>query len=328
MIKVLLVDDSPGILKHHESGLKMHLDVQVFTACNGKEATAVLESSPIELVITDLSMPVMDGFALLAYLKRRHPNLPVIVATSIDKAKLDTSLFNQGSLPILKKPVEAALLASEVRRVLTELSLGHLEGVTLPSLLQLLQWERKSCSLLITSNERRGRLHFLSGELVDAFVFEGALEGETAAKTVLTWDNVDIEIERSHHNHKRLIQKDLTQLLIEVAQGRDEAQKAPPKLRQEPQSGELERVADAALLILDKLLSSPRIPVPAAPPLPGPDQSADAMQTALLTLLERVCLAEEALAEVMQAVAVLLEERQLESRLKQGTPENTGGTDS
>lgn len=318
MIKVLLVDDSPGILKHHESGLKTHLDAQVFTASNGKEAIAVLESCPIEIIISDLSMPVMDGFALLAYLKRRHPNLPVIIATSIDQSELNRGLFNQGSLPILKKPVAPAQLASAVEQVINELSLGHLEGITLPSLLQLLHWERKSCSLLISSQERKGRLHFLSGELVDAFLFENALEGEAAARAILTWDDVDVEIERSHHNHKRLIHKDITQLLIETAQEEDELSHPSVHRAKDTQNDELARVADAAILILDKLLSSPRIPVniESEPELP-----ADAMQTALVTLLERVCLAEEALAEVMQAVAVLLEERQTERRLTQRTSE-------
>ena len=318
MIKILLVDDSPGILKHHENGLKTHLDAQIFTAGNGKEAIAVLESCPVEIIISDLSMPVMDGFALLAYLKRRHPNLPVIVATSIDQSELDTSLFNQGSLPILKKPVEPTRLASEVQRVLTELSLGHLEGITLPSLLQLLHWERKSCSLFISSQGRKGRLHFLSGELVDAFLFENALDGEPAARTILAWDEVDVEIERSHHNHKRLIQKDLTQLLIEAAQGSDERRNEQVTGRVDSQTDELTRVADAAMLILDKLLSSPRVPTTVENEAELP---ADAMQTALVTLLERVCLAEEALAEVMQAVAVLLEERQTERRLSQSVSE-------
>ena len=315
MIKVLLVDDSPGILKHHENGLKSQLDVQVFTACNGKEAIAALESCPVEVIISDLSMPVMDGFALLAYLKRRHPNLPVIVATSIDQSQLDKGLFSQGSLPILKKPVEPARLAREVQGVLTELSLGHLAGITLPSLLQLLQWERKSCSLFITSKERRGRLHFLSGELVDAFLFENASEGEVAAKTILAWEDVDVEIERSHHNHKRQIGKELTQLLIEVAQGQDEQKQGVNPPSPAPQTDELARVADAAMLVLDKLLSSPRPPTTHSESVS--DLPADAMQTALITLLERVCLAEEALADVMQAVAVLLEERKNEQRLSQ-----------
>lgn len=50
-------------------------------AFNGKEAISILESKPVDLVILDLQMPVMDGFEFLAWLKEHeeYKNIPVIV---------------------------------------------------------------------------------------------------------------------------------------------------------------------------------------------------------------------------------------------------------
>jgi hypothetical protein len=94
-------------------------------------------------------------------------------------------------------------------------------------LLQLVQMERKSCALHVRSGDSQGRLHFLSGELVNAYSFELDAEGEAAARHLLALDDVTIEFERSLHNHVRTIQTPLTTLLLDVAKDIDERGRAP-----------------------------------------------------------------------------------------------------
>ena len=77
-MNILLVDDELSCLDCLSEGLKLvNPDYQVFTAENGKIAVNVLENHQIDLVVTDLNMPVMDGFELLAYTKSNFPHIPV-----------------------------------------------------------------------------------------------------------------------------------------------------------------------------------------------------------------------------------------------------------
>ena len=306
---ILVVDDSPGTLERHARGLETYMDAEVLTASDGQEAIETLETQNIDLVISDLSMPVMDGFSLLAYLKRRHPQLPVIIATSLNLPRHAPDLFEQGALPVLRKPVDVKHLVQEAERVLAESSEGHLKGITLPGLLRLLHLERKSCSLLVSSRGRKGRLHFLSGDLVNAYLFQEGREGTAAAHAILGWDDVDIEIERSYHNHKQLIDIPLEELLSEAAR-REALPPEPASDDSDDPSTDLSAVAEAVLAILDGLLNAPvQGRAKAAPPLLA-QEAQDPLQAAVLTLLERTVRAEEALAEVTQAVAVFLEKQQ------------------
>ena len=74
MLKVLLVDDEPFILQ----GLKVLIEWQkegaeiVGTATNGKEALEFLKKEKVDLVITDIKMPIMTGIELLATIRNQN----------------------------------------------------------------------------------------------------------------------------------------------------------------------------------------------------------------------------------------------------------------
>src|SRR4030067_3071418 len=80
---ILLVEDQQNVL----TVLAMELrncsnKFCVLTAENGDRALKVLESAYVDLVVTDLKMAVMDGFDLIAHMKREYPTIPVIVISS------------------------------------------------------------------------------------------------------------------------------------------------------------------------------------------------------------------------------------------------------
>ena len=74
--------------------------VKVATAANGREAVAILESEKVDLVVTDLRMPEMDGFELIAWLHGRYPHLPVIVMTAF---RAETASRLDGGLELLEE---------------------------------------------------------------------------------------------------------------------------------------------------------------------------------------------------------------------------------
>jgi CheY-like chemotaxis protein len=173
-------------------------------------------------MVTDINMPVKDGFELLAHVRNHHPNLPVVVLASTGPGSITERAPQLGSMRVLQKPTSPALVARHVLEVGSETVRGRMTGVPLASLLRLMQLERKTCSLLVRSGPSKGRLHFLSGELVNAYAFDLAAEGEAAARHLLALDKVTIDFERSLHNHLRRIHTPLDALLLEVAVRVDE----------------------------------------------------------------------------------------------------------
>ena len=218
---LLLVDDDLGTRTVMARGLASQ-GFAVVTAADGREAVGLLDKAHVDVLVTDLHMPIMDGFELLAHVKKHASNLPVVVL-SASTGEITDELDPFGALHVLAKPVSAKTLAGEARAALAELGSGHVTGITLPNFLQLLQWERKTCAVKVTSGKREGRLHFLSGELVNAYVAARKLEGEAAAYDIFSWDEVDLVLERSYHNKKRVIRTPLQQLLMDALRLKDEA---------------------------------------------------------------------------------------------------------
>lgn len=77
---VLLVDDDPNILELFKESLE-DLSFSVLTAHNGVEALAVLAKHKVDCIITDISMPEMDGPALIATLQARKDFTPFFFIT-------------------------------------------------------------------------------------------------------------------------------------------------------------------------------------------------------------------------------------------------------
>jgi CheY-like chemotaxis protein len=194
---VLVVDDEPSVLFALSEGLSDRRGgVRVVTAANGIEAVAVLEAEPVDIVLTDLRMPDMDGFELLAFLRRNHPAVPVILMTALGSADTSARLATAGSFECLAKPFHLPDLKRKIAEMLAQRVKGRVENISLASFLQLLEMERKTCTLSVRSHDpeaiHEGKLFFRAGRLVGAAT--GGLEGREAALEIVTWDHADIEI--------------------------------------------------------------------------------------------------------------------------------------
>jgi CheY-like chemotaxis protein len=247
---VLVADDEYAVRRLMQEGLPFHLpEFEVAAVADGQEAIDYLSSRPVDVVVTDIAMPVKDGFAVLAHVRNHHPNLPVVVLTAADVEGIHRDAPRLGVLRVVQKPASAAQVARHVLDARAETVRGRMTGVPLTTLLQLLQLERKTCSLFVRSGERRGRLHFRSGELVNAYAFELDRDGEEAARYLLALDDVTIDFERSLHNHLRRIHTPLATLLIDVVRTADEQRRdaeAAHDTRAHLATGDVRRGVDGA----------------------------------------------------------------------------------
>jgi len=112
---VLLVDDEPGVL-FTLSELLLERGHKVITAKNGVEALTKLEEA--ETVLTDLSMPRMDGLELMTQIAARDPSLPVILLTAHGSEKVAVAAMKQGAYDYLTKPFDIDEVAVVIERAL------------------------------------------------------------------------------------------------------------------------------------------------------------------------------------------------------------------
>ncbi|MFH1810224.1 MAG: sigma-54 dependent transcriptional regulator [Pseudomonadota bacterium] len=115
--RVLLVEDEQNY-RQVIAMMIADLDVTLIEAGDGREALEKLDSHEVDLIITDLNMPRMDGMALLAELKTRQLNLPVVVITAYGTVDSAVEAMRLGAIDYLQKPFEEARLRLTLQRVL------------------------------------------------------------------------------------------------------------------------------------------------------------------------------------------------------------------
>ena len=86
-------------------------DYMILTAEDGSKAVKIIQSVPLDLILTDLSMPVMDGYRLIEYTKKNRPNIPVIVMTGVYTEEVATRLRSLGVIRCVEKPFDYEELA-------------------------------------------------------------------------------------------------------------------------------------------------------------------------------------------------------------------------
>jgi len=91
---------------------------EVAVASNGREALAVLDEEPVDLVITDLNMPVMDGMSLLRELRERTSKPSIIVLTGYGTIQSAVEAMRLGAADYLIKPYDTDELVRRVEREL------------------------------------------------------------------------------------------------------------------------------------------------------------------------------------------------------------------
>lgn len=101
--KILVVDDQKNMLQLLK-GILEHENFEVFLASNGFDALEILAHNEIDLVITDVNMPELDGFALLQLIRKRSPSMPVIVMTGYYDIYTEDEAIKRGASRFLAKP--------------------------------------------------------------------------------------------------------------------------------------------------------------------------------------------------------------------------------
>lgn len=116
-MNILLVEDDPAVRKVTINLLE-HLDCKVVAVEGAHDAISRLkeQSDSFDLVMTDYSMPDMDGIELAMHLKRITPDMPVILCTGINNSTDPDIISGSGVSEILTKPYTKTELDLSIRR--------------------------------------------------------------------------------------------------------------------------------------------------------------------------------------------------------------------
>ncbi|MCH7987959.1 MAG: chemotaxis response regulator protein-glutamate methylesterase [Planctomycetes bacterium] len=122
-IRVLIVDDSAVIRGLLARALEMDPDITVSgTAMHGELALTWMRKQPVDIVILDVEMPVMDGLTTLKHIQQEFPSVPVIMASSLTYEGAETTIeaLSLGAAGCIAKPV-AKSASESVNQLLKEL---------------------------------------------------------------------------------------------------------------------------------------------------------------------------------------------------------------
>ena len=115
---ILLVDDVSENIYSLKMMIEDSFDVNIFSALSAQDGMEILMKENIDLILTDVQMPEIDGFEFVEYLKNieKTKNIPVIFITGIyDKDEYKTKGYNLGAVEYITKPIHDVLLNSKLK---------------------------------------------------------------------------------------------------------------------------------------------------------------------------------------------------------------------
>jgi len=112
--KILLIDDEVDFLSAMSERMKAR-HMEVTTASSAKEGLEKVAAGSFDAVILDLAMPEMDGIETLKILKKKNPDLQVILLTGHATIKQGIEAMKLGALDLLEKPADINTLTEKIK---------------------------------------------------------------------------------------------------------------------------------------------------------------------------------------------------------------------
>jgi CheY-like chemotaxis protein/predicted regulator of Ras-like GTPase activity (Roadblock/LC7/MglB family) len=222
--KVLIVDDEEiltWIMSKTLSKDRKRYEVLVANDCN--KALEIMESVPVDLVITDIRMPGMSGLDLLEEIRAKHPDTKVIVMTAYGNPEVQKEANERGCLHYLEKPFKIEDLRNlilDAIKVSKKGFVGRVADLQLTDIIQLNCLGRMKTALSVSKDDMEGVIYFQDGEIVHAGC--GSRVGEDALFAILGWEGGDFTTLSGAEAPRRTIQRPWQELLIEAMRRKDE----------------------------------------------------------------------------------------------------------
>jgi CheY-like chemotaxis protein len=223
--KVLIVDDEETLTWSMTKTLaKDQGKYELFIANTGAEALKVLQKDPIDVVVTDIRMPDINGLELLSTIRKQYPTTKVIIMTAYGSPEVRKEATRKGSYFYLEKPFEISDIRTLILKALEEKRggfVGQVVDLQLVDIIQMGCLGRFTMSLSVSKGNEEGLIYFQNGEIAHAEV--GDLEGKEALFSMLEWDEGRFDSQMGISPPKQTITDRWEHLLLEGTRRLDEA---------------------------------------------------------------------------------------------------------
>lgn len=227
--RVLFVDDEPAFLETIAAVIEStqgELWEPYFAESAGK-ALSILQEQPMNLVVIDIEMPVIDGLQFLSLVHRKHPNLSKVVLTGYATEQHRAACLSGGAELFLEKPRTPQDLQSilatlhELARLQPEEGFrGVLRRVGLTDIIQMECLSRHSVVLYVSTQAGHGEIFIKAGSIIHAQA--GKLTGEPAFNHVLGLKGGEFDLRPYVEPPAQTIEGQWEFLLMEAARQVDE----------------------------------------------------------------------------------------------------------
>lgn len=117
LLKILVVEDDGSLLNLYRIVLEKQ-GYEVLLAHHGEEAWAVMDREHVDLIITDILMPVMDGYQFVRSVREIYPEMPILMITAKDDFASKSIGFTLGTDDYMTKPVNTDEMVLRIRALL------------------------------------------------------------------------------------------------------------------------------------------------------------------------------------------------------------------
>lgn len=206
-------------------------NVEVLT--NSKTALEKVQAGKFDLIVSEVNLEPLDGFELLTEIRSNDKikNIPVMFYTTRSSTNDVDKGFTLGAADYVVKPSSVELLIAKIMKITKESVekaaapregvSGSLKEMDLPDLIQIMSQGRKTGKLKIVSNQGKGEIHFLSGQIVDAL--SNGKEGEEAFYALLHISEGYFSVDPKFSPPRTVIRTGTEGLLLEGMRRLDES---------------------------------------------------------------------------------------------------------
>ena len=183
------------------------------------DAIARIPKENIDLVICDLSNANSTVVKRLERLTFARPYVPCIAIIN-ENCSFSAEILKIGINSCIKRPIDQKELTRWIAELLEVTTSGIIHGLPLHSLLQMLEGEKKTCTLKVSTKKCLGFIYLKKGAVIAAET--NGEKGEEAFNSIVTWDKSVVQIKFFNCQRKQEIDKSLISLLMEAFRLKDE----------------------------------------------------------------------------------------------------------
>ncbi len=115
---ILVVDDQTEMTMLLKLGLKKYFTCPINAAHGGQQAMDLFEQTPFDVLLTDYSMPEIDGITLAEFIHQNYPQTVIIMISAFNTERIREEVSEEIVPHILKKPIKFSLLQEMIKEIM------------------------------------------------------------------------------------------------------------------------------------------------------------------------------------------------------------------